>query len=89
VISGDLVSFFGSVHLGENVSVARDMVAIFGSVHAANSASIGRDHVVFSPWISFGVPPLLILVILFVIVYEIRNRRERQLMMNYPMPPRP
>jgi hypothetical protein len=86
-IGGDLVSFFGSVRLGENVTVARDMVAMFGTVHAPTSVSIRRDHVVFSPWIFFG-PLLIIFLSVFVIVHEIRARRDRQFAQAYPFPPR-
>jgi hypothetical protein len=86
-IGGDLVSFFGAVRLGENVTVARDMVAVFGSVHAPASASIGRDHVIFSPWIFFG-PLLVIFLVIFVIIHEVRVHRQRQFAQAYPFPPR-
>ncbi len=86
-IGGDLVSFFGSIRLGENVRVNQDMVAMFGTVHNSASVSIGQDHVVFSPWILFG-PLLIIFLIIFVIVHEVRARRERRFMQAYPLPPR-
>ena len=86
-IGGDLVSFFGSVRLGENVSVARDMVAMFGSVHNSSSVSIGRDHVIFSPWIFFG-PLLLIFMVIFVIIHEVRAHRQRRFAIACPFPPR-
>jgi len=86
-IAGDLVSFFGSIRLGENVRVAQDLVAMFGTVHTPASVSIGQDHVVFSPWILFA-PLLVIFLIVFVIVHEVRVRRERQFAQAYPLPPR-
>ncbi len=86
-IGGDLVSFFGSIRLGENVRVNQDMVAMFGTVHSPASVSIGQDHVVFSPWIFFG-PLLIIFFVVFVIVHEVRARRERRFAQAYPLPPR-
>jgi len=86
-IGGDLVSFFGSVRLGENVSVRKDVVAMFGVVHAPSSVSIGHDRVMFSPWIFFG-PLLVIFLVLFLIVHEVRVHRMRQYPQNYPLPPR-
>jgi hypothetical protein len=85
-IGGDLVSFFGSVRLGENVRVAQDLVAMFGTVHTPASVYVGQDHVVFSPWIFFG-PLLVIFLVVFVIVHEIRVHRHRQFMQAYPLPP--
>ena len=87
-IGGDLVSFFGSVHLGENVSVGKDVVAMFGSVHTPTSVSIGKSRVIFSPWIFFG-PLLVIFLVVFFIVHEIRVHRERQFMQQFPVPPPP
>lgn len=86
-IGGDLVSFFGSVRLGENVRVNQDMVAMFGTVHSPASVSVGQDHVIFSPWIFFG-PLLMIFFVFFVILHEVRTRRERRFMQAYPLPPR-
>jgi hypothetical protein len=87
-IGGDLVSFFGSIRLGENVRVNQDMVAMFGTVHGPASVSIGQDHVVFSPWIFFG-PLLVIFLIVFVIVNEVRASRHRRFMQQFPVPPPP
>ncbi len=87
-IGGDLVSFFGSIRLGENVRVNQDMVAMFGTVRNSASVSIGQDHVVFSPWILFG-PLLIISLIVFVIVHEVRAHRERRFMQQFPVPPPP
>lgn len=85
-IGGDLVSFFGSIRLGENVTVRKDVVAMFGAVHAPASVSVGKDRVVFSPWIFFG-PLLVIFLVIFVIVHEVRVHRERRFMQRYPVPP--
>ena len=86
-IGGDLVSFFGSIRLGENVRVNQDLVAMFGTVHSPASVSVGQDHVVFSPWIFFA-PLLIIFLIVFVIVHEVRAHRERRFAQAYPFPPR-
>jgi len=86
-IGGVLVSFFGSIRLGENVRVNQDMVAMFGTVHTPASVSIGQDHLVFSPWILFG-PLLIIFLVVFVIVHEIRVHRQRRFAQAYPLPPR-
>ena len=86
-IGGDLVSFFGSVRLGENVSVAKDLVAMFGTVHTPSSVSVGKDHVIFSPWIFFG-PLLIIFMVIFVIIHEVRGHRQRRFALAYPFPPR-
>ena len=86
-IGGDLVSFFGSVRLGENVTVHKDVVAMFGNIRAPASVSIGKDRVVFSPWIFFG-PLLVILLVVYVIVHEIRAHHLRQFAQRYPLPPR-
>ena len=87
-IGGDLVNFFGSVRLGDNASIGGDQVAIFGVVHAAASASVRGDRVTLSPWIIFG-PLLVIFLIVFVIVHEVRTRRQRQFLQNYPLRPAP
>ena len=75
------------MRLGENVTVAKDLVAMFGVVHTPATVSIGKDHVVFSPWILFG-PLLVIFLVIFVIVHEVRVHRERQFAQSYPVPPR-
>jgi hypothetical protein len=84
-IGGDLVSFFGSVRLGENVSVRKDVVAMFGVVHAPSSVSIGHNRVMFSPWIFFG-PLLVIFLVIFLVVHEVRVHHMRQYAQNYPPP---
>jgi hypothetical protein len=87
-IGGDLVSFFGSVRLGNNVRVHKDVVAMFGTVHAPPSVSFGHDRVVFSPWIFWG-PLLVVFLVIYVIVHEVRVRRMRHFAAGYPMPPVP
>lgn len=86
-IGGDLVSFFGNVRLGENVVVHKDFVAIFSAVHSPESVSVGKDRVTFSPWIFFG-PPLVVILIFFVIMHELRARRQSRFAQQSPLPPR-
>jgi hypothetical protein len=88
VIRGDMVSFFGSVHLGENVSVGKDLVAMFGIMDAPASVSVGHDRVVQPPWV-IAFPPLVLVLIIFLIVHEYRSYRRRQLLQSYPFPPHP
>jgi hypothetical protein len=86
-IGNDLVNFFGGVRLGENVSVGKDMVAMFGAVRTASSATVGGDRVVQPAWLFWG--PLLVLILLvYVIVREIRHQRMRRFARGYPFPPR-
>jgi len=85
-IAHDLVSIFGSVRLGENTSVGRDAVSIFGSIHAPASAHIGGDRVSIPAIIFYG-PSLLIIGIIVLIVYEVRNRRYRWPIGYPPQPP--
>lgn len=85
-IGGDLVSLFGSARLGDDVRIGGDLVAIFGVVHGTTSASVHGDRVTLSPWIVL-CPLVVIFLIVFVIVHELRTRRQRQFMQNYPVPP--
>ena len=77
VIEHDLVNFFGSVRLGENTSVSRDMVSMFGMTHIAPSASVHGNSVTFPFWL-FGGPMLLMVLAIYVIVREMRERRFRR-----------
>jgi len=86
-IDNDLVSIFGVIRLGENVSVGHDLVAIFGTLHSADSVTVGNNRVVQPPWIFFG-PLILIGLIIFVVVHEIRTQRRAQRLRGYPLPPR-
>ena len=88
-IGEDLVNFFGSVYLGDNVTVGKDMVSMFGSFDAASTASNGGDRVIQPAWLFWG-PLLILFLIFYVVVYECREHRRRQLYMRgYPMPPPP
>lgn len=85
-IGDDIVSLFGSVRLGDNVKVGKDLVAVFGTVRAAQSASVGEDRVSISPMIFWG-PLLLLVLVVYLIVHEVRVRRFRQFAQGYPIPP--
>jgi hypothetical protein len=85
-IGQDLVSFFGVIRLGKNVSVGKDMVAMFGSLRAPESVTVGKDRVVQSGWILF-VPLIVVVLIVFLIVYEYRAYRRRLLLRGYHLPP--
>jgi hypothetical protein len=85
-IGGDMVNFFGSVHLGENVTVGKDLVAFFGSVDAPPSVSVGGDRTVMPTWI-VGFPPLIFILVIFVLIHEYRAYRRRQFLRGYPLPP--
>ena len=85
-IDHDLVSFFGSVRLGENVSIGQDMVCMFGALHAPTSVSVGKDRVLFSVWV-IAAPFVVIFLIVYFIVHEVRIRRHRAFMQAYPVPP--
>jgi len=86
-IGRDMVSMFGSVRLGEDVSVGKDLVAMFGGVRTADSVTVGGDRVVEPAWLFWG-PVLIIALVVFLVVREIRNHRRR-VFMRYPIPPPP
>jgi hypothetical protein len=86
-VGGDMVNFFGSVRLGENVTVGKDLVAFFGSLDAPSSVSVGGDRVVQPAWV-IALPPLVFILVILVIVYELRSYRRRQFLGGYPGPPR-
>jgi hypothetical protein len=78
---------FGSVRLGEDVSIGKDLVAMFGGgVRAADSVSVGGDRVVQPAWLFWG-PLLMIALVVIFVVREIRIHRRRAFM-RYPFPPR-
>jgi len=85
-IGQDLVNFFGGVRLGENVTVGKDIVCMFGSFRAASTASNGGDRVVQPAWL-FWTPLLVLFLIVYVIVHEIRAQRRRRLYMAGGYPP--
>jgi hypothetical protein len=87
-IGGDMVSIFGGVRLGENVTVGKDLVAMFGTLHAPASARVGGDRVI-QPGLVLTLPPLVLLLVIFLIIHEYRAYRRRQLLLNYPFPPHP
>jgi hypothetical protein len=86
-VSGDLVSFFGNVRLGENVSVGQDLTCFFGDIRAARSATIHGDRVDI-PGIVLYLPVLVLAFVIWLIMHELRTRRDR-MMMQYPYPPPP
>lgn len=86
-IGQDMVSMFGSVRLGEDVSIGKDLVAMFGDLRSADSVSVGGDRVVEPAWLFWG-PLLMIGLVVFLIVRELRAHRRRAFM-RYPIPPRP
>jgi hypothetical protein len=86
-VGGDLVSFFGNVRLGENVSVAQDLTCFFGDIRTARTAMVHGDRVDI-PGIVLYLPVLFIALVIWLIVHELRTRRER-MMMQYPYPPPP
>ena len=88
-IGEDLVNFFGSVRLGDNVTVGKDMVSMFGSYQSASTARNGGDRVIQPAWLFWG-PLLVLFLVFYVVVHEVRGRRQRELYMRgYPMPPPP
>jgi hypothetical protein len=87
-IGNSLVSMFGGVRLGQNVSVGRDLVSMFGGVHASGSVTVGGDRVVEPGWL-LGGPFLLIGLVVFLVVRELRAYRRRQFYGRYPLPPQP
>jgi hypothetical protein len=82
-----MVSMFGSIRLGEDVSVGKDLVAMFGSMHTSESVIVGGERVVQPAWVFFG-PLLFIALVVILVVHEFRSRRRRAYM-GYPFPPRP
>ena len=86
-IENSLVSFFGVIRLGENVSVGRDLVAMFGDLRAADSVTVGNNRVVQPGWVLYG-PLLVLFLIIFLIVHEIRAYHRRLILRGYNFPPR-
>ena len=78
---------FGSVRLGEDVSIGKDLVAMFGGVRVAESVSVGGDRVVEPAWLFWG-PLLIIALVVILVVREFREHRRRAFL-RYPIPPRP
>jgi hypothetical protein len=61
---------------------------MFGAVETPESVSVGHDRVTFPFWILL-LPLLLIGGVIALIVHEVRARRWRQYMAQYPFPPPP
>lgn len=87
-VGQDLVSFFGAVRLGENVSIGKDLVAMFGGVRSAGSVTVGGDRVVQPGWIFWG-PLVMIMLVIYLVVHEIKANRRRRYMAGYPPYPPP
>jgi hypothetical protein len=87
-IGHDVVNFFGSVHLGENATVGNDLVVMFGGLHAADSAVIQGSRVAQPPWV-FWTPLLILGLIIFLVVREIRAAQHRRYLAAYGYPPMP
>ena len=85
-IHGDMVSIFGDVRLGENVSVGKDMVSIFGRVRNTGPSAVHGNRVSI-PGLVLLLPLLVIFLVLYVIVYELRVHRQRRMAQGYPYPP--
>jgi hypothetical protein len=86
-IEQDLVSVFGAVRLGENVTVGQDMVALFGTLDEASTVTVGNDTVVKPGWIIWG-PLLVVILVIFVLVRELRAYRRRLVLRGYNFPPK-
>ena len=87
-VDQNLVTMFGSVHVDNGAHVGQNAVTMFGSFYAADSASIDGNRVYFPFWL-FGIPTLLIGLVIYVIVREVRERRyRRQWMASQAMGPR-
>jgi len=86
-IEQDLVSVFGAVRLGENVTVGQDLVALFGTLDEASTVTVGNDTVVKPGWIIWG-PLLVVILVIFVLVRELRAYRRRLVLRGYNFPPK-
>jgi hypothetical protein len=70
------------------VAVEHDLTCIFGDIRGVNSASVHGDRVAI-PGLVVYVPTLVIVLVFWVILHELRGRRQRRMMMQYPYPPPP
>jgi hypothetical protein len=86
-IDDDLVSVFGTVHLGENVVVGKDLVSVCGSLHTPDSVSVGENRVQQSGWFIF-IPLLVVLLVVLLIVRSYRAYRRRLILQGYQFPPK-
>lgn len=86
-IDQNLVNIFGSVRLGDGAHVDQNVVAMFGATQFAPSSTVGGNRVIFPFWI-FGIPALLLGLLIYVLVRELRDRRyRRQWMAAHAMKP--
>jgi hypothetical protein len=76
-IGHDLVNFFGEVRLGQNVQVSQDTVVLFGDLRSAESDTFGGSRVIEPARIFWG-PVLVIALIIWIAVHEIRQMRFRR-----------
>ena len=76
-IDQNLVNIFGKVRLGDSTHVGQNVVAMFGSTEFAPSATIDGNRVIFPFWI-FGIPAVLLGLLIYVLVRELRERRMRR-----------
>ncbi|WP_058185386.1 hypothetical protein [Terracidiphilus gabretensis] len=87
-IEQNVVNIFGNVRLGDGAHVGQNIVALFGATEFAPTTIIDGNRVIMPFWI-FGIPTLLIGLVIYVIVREVRERRyRRQWMASQAMGPR-
>ena len=87
-IEQNLVNIFGKVRLSDGAHVGQNVVALFGATQFAPSSTIDGNRVMLPFWL-FGIPTLLIGLVIYVIVREVRERRyRRQWMASQAMGPR-
>lgn len=84
-IARDLVSIFGSLRLGQNATVGRDAVALFSSIQASASATVKGQRVSI-PAIFFWGPITIPVLLIFLIIYLVRERHRRWIPPVYPPP---
>jgi hypothetical protein len=73
-IDQNLVNIFGSVRLGDGAHVGQNLVAMFGVTQQASSATVDGNRVIFPFWL-FGIPALLLGLLIYTIVHRARERR--------------
>ena len=84
----NVVNIFGSLRLGDNAHVGQNIVGLFGATEFSPTAVIDGNRVIMPFWL-FGIPTLLIGLVIYVIVRELRERRyRRQWMASQAMGPR-
>ena len=87
-IEQNVVNIFGKVRLGDGAHVGQNIVALFGATQFAPSSVVDGNRVIMPFWL-FGIPTLLIGLVIYVIVREVRERRyRRQWMASQAMGPR-